>query len=357
MATTATQSYVDAQKVLEGYRTSGVSQAESDKFVQGAIDALEEDKGTFAENVAQVATWAVQIDEAFDRVTRGLTALTAEFSGTFPKLVEFRDEWKDYNSRWVSHLALSRDVASEHASVLNRFDKVFLDMVEQIRTNQDRLDVIAELGQFANEDHDRSTEMSQGFLNLKRDVEDFVVRFDAWIEKTGTELQERAKQLQGEINDLKTVIESLDGQIKEATKAVLASAAGAATMFGVIGLIVAGTTLAVLIAQRAEKQKTLASRQKELDEVNKQQKALAKVKSDFDGLKPDIALICAKLILFAEIWSSVRSQAVQFQETLKGGMGALTNMRFKQELRLARELCTPLKNGLEKYATALVNRP
>lgn len=58
-----------------------------------------------------------------------------------------------------------------------------------------------------NEDHDRSTEMSQGFLNLKRDVEDFVVRFDAWIEKTGTELQERAKQLQGEINDLKTVIE------------------------------------------------------------------------------------------------------------------------------------------------------
>lgn len=85
----------------------------------------------------------------------------------------------------------------------------------------------------------------------------------------------------------------------------------------------AGTTLAVLIAQRAgetngsnslhatdaspfsEKQKTLASRQKELDEVNKQQKALAKVKSDFDGLKPDIALICAKLILFAEIWSSV----------------------------------------------------
>ncbi|KAF6744295.1 hypothetical protein DFP72DRAFT_826182, partial [Ephemerocybe angulata] len=50
------------------------------------------------------------------------------------------------------------------------------------------------------------------------------------------------------------------------------------------------------------------------------------IKSDFDGLRPDIALICEKLVLFAEIWSSVRSQTVQFQETLEGGMDALTNI-------------------------------
>ncbi|KAF6748031.1 hypothetical protein DFP72DRAFT_1146861 [Ephemerocybe angulata] len=350
MATAATQSYFDAQKVLQSYQTQGVGQAESDQFVQGAIDQLQNDKGSFADNVNQVATWAIEVDEAFDRVKRGLYALVNDFGKDFPPLAGYYAEWTIYNQKWVDHLSLSRDVASEHAAVLKRFDQVFIEMVQSIKTNQDRLDVIAELGQFINEDHDRSSEMSQGFLNLKRDVEDFVGRFDAWIATTSAQLEERAKELQVEIDNLKQELQSLDKQIQEATAALLTSAAGAATMFGIIGLIVAGTTLAVLIAQRITKGNTLLSKKNELKDVNRKQVELAKIKSDFD------ALICDRLVLFAEIWSSVRNQSVQFQETLKGGMGALTNMRFKSELRLARGLCTPLAAGLEKYATSLVNR-
>lgn len=70
----------------------------------------------------------------------------------------------------------------------------------------------------------------------------------------------------------------------------------------------------------------MLSKKNELKDVNRKQVELAKIKSDFDGLKPDIALICDRLVLFAEIRSKVRNQSVQFQETLKGGMGALTNM-------------------------------
>ncbi|KAF6744317.1 hypothetical protein DFP72DRAFT_929721 [Ephemerocybe angulata] len=354
MATAATQSYIDVQKILQSYRTEGVKQEESDQFVQDAINELDKDQGDFANNVGEVATWAIQVDEAFNSVTRGLNALVNDFGGDFPPLAGYYGEWSNYNQRWVDHLALSRDVASEHMSVLKRFDKIFITMVESIQTDQDRLDVIAELGQFTNEDHDRSLEMSQGFLNLKRDVEDFTTRFDAWVETTSAELEERAKELQVEIENINKELQSLDKQIQDATAALLASAAGAATMIGVIGLVVAGTTVAVLIAQRIAKGKELSSKKKELEDVNRKQKELAKIKSDFDGLRPDIALICEKLVLFAEIWSSVRSQTVQFQETLKGGMDALTNIRFKAELRLARELCTPLTEGLEKYATSLV---
>jgi hypothetical protein len=65
----------------------------------------------------------------------------------------------------VKYLSDSRDVASTHITILRRafpivyarcatnifcigFDNIFLAMVESIKTDQDRLDVIAELQQF-----------------------------------------------------------------------------------------------------------------------------------------------------------------------------------------------------------------
>ncbi|KAJ2924795.1 hypothetical protein H1R20_g12278, partial [Candolleomyces eurysporus] len=199
--------------------------------------------------------------------------------------------------------------------------------------------------------------MSQGFMNLKRDVEDFVIRFDAYIETTSTELQQQAVELQQVIEQIKIAIQSLDEQIVDAAIALLATAAAAETIVGLIGLAVAGTVLLVLIGERVAKTIELSDRQGELAEVNKKQEGLAKIKTEFDGLRPDIYLICDKLVLFAEIWSSVRNQSVQFQKSLQGGIDATTNMRFKKELELARKLCTPLVDGLEKYATQLVNRP
>lgn len=357
MSTAATQSYIDAQKVLQGYKTQGVDQGESDKYVQGAIKALQDDPAQFSNNVAEVATWAVQVDEAFNNVTKGLTNLATEFTGQFPQLNGYLGEWKGYNTRWVNHLLLSRDVASEQISVLTRFDRVFLDMVQSIETDQDRLDVIAELGSFASEDHGaKSGQMSQGFLNIKRDVEDFVVRFDAWVATTSAQLQQRAKELQVEIDNLKKEIQNLDKEIKEATTALLQSAAGAANMAGIVGLVVSGTTVAILVAQRIVQTVELSNRKKELVQVNAKQVAIAKIKSDFDGLRPDIALICEKLVLFAQIWSSVQSQTLRFQDTLKGGMSAVNNVRFKNEITLARKLAVPLKDGLTLYATNLASR-
>ena len=44
--------------------------------------------------------------------------------------------------------------------------------------------------------------MSSGFLNLKRDVTDFVVRLDEWIQNTGATLADEAKQLKLDIDGL-----------------------------------------------------------------------------------------------------------------------------------------------------------
>jgi hypothetical protein len=48
--------------------------------------------------------------------------------------------------------------------------------------------------------------MAQGFLNLKNDIQGFVVRFDAYVAEKGAELEQQAKSLQAEIHVLTTQI-------------------------------------------------------------------------------------------------------------------------------------------------------
>jgi len=254
--------------------------------------------------------------------------------------------------RWDGYLRDSRVVASEHVTILRRFDQVYLEKVEQIQTNQDRLNVIAELQQFIDEDHSNSTRLSENFLALKRDIEHFVVVFDQWVIDQGVALDNQAKALQAQLVQLLREIESLDKQIRDASIALAVSGG----LLNIIGLIVAGSLLATYRRRRAEKAGELHRKQLELANANQRQVALAHLKTEFDIFKPDIALMCENLVSLAEIWSSVRSQCVQFQSHLKGGTGAETNMRFKLEVRLAREVCLPLMEGLRKYSAKLENR-
>ena len=56
----------------------------------------------------------------------------------------------------------------------------------------------------------------------------------------------------------------------------------------------------------SEKDSQLQAKKTSLADVNRRQTALANLQSDFDSVKPDITLICVRLVLFSEIWASVR---------------------------------------------------
>ncbi|KAF8751743.1 hypothetical protein RHS01_08613 [Rhizoctonia solani] len=277
MAVTAaapSQAHLDV--ALGKIKTEGVSQEESDQFVQGLINELDKDsdQGQLAKNVSEVAEWANDIRYNFSA------------SSHFPQRMG------GIQPTMATHLSLSRDVASQQAAILQRFDKVFLEIVKSIKTDQDREDAIVELESFANEDNSEPERMAEGFRTLKDDIEDFVVRFDAWVQTTSTELKQQAQELQKVIENLRVEIQELDIRIMEATAALLGSAAAIETFVGLVGVIVSGTILALALAQRVDKTITLSNKRKELAEVNRQQEALAHVKTAFDGLKPDIALIC-----------------------------------------------------------------
>ncbi|KAF8751746.1 hypothetical protein RHS01_08610 [Rhizoctonia solani] len=309
--------------LLSAWSKSGPSDEEVIAYATAAIEQLGDSQmqNQFAENVRQAGVWANEVDKAFDK-------------------------------RWITLLDDSRRVASQNVAILRRFDQVFLHMVEQVQTAQDREDCIIELQSFIDEDHEDSTKMYQGFLGLKRDIEDFVRRMDRFIEETGSKIAEDIKALTQQIKDLEDEITILDGKIKDAQTALVATG----VLLNIIGIIVSGSVLASYQADRRTKAADLADKQRKLEDANRKQQGLAHLKTEYDGLKPSITLICEKLLLFAEIWSSVRSQSVQFQTYLKGGMNAQTNLRFKAELRLARDTCGPLQEGLERYATELANR-
>ncbi|CCM02035.1 uncharacterized protein FIBRA_04111 [Fibroporia radiculosa] len=354
MATVATLSVVDAQKVIDTWAaTGGPTEQEKIKCANAALNELDDDDQVkkFQDNVKQVGVWANQLDTAFDHVTRGFENMVEKHGEDFPDISAYLHEWKGYKGNWVQYLSESRDVASKNITLLKRFDQVFLDMVENIQTNQDRLDATKELQQFIDEKHDDSVQLSQNFLNLKRDIEAFVGKFDQWIVDKGVELEAQAKKLKDKITKLQGEIEALDKKIVVATIALVGS-----PLLGILGMAVAGTVLAVYKRQRDDKARELGGKLNALADINRKQEALAHLKTEFDGFKPDIALICEKLVLFAEIWSSVRSQAIQFQEHIKGGMAALSNPRFKMEVRLARAVTKPLMEGLAKYASELENR-
>ncbi|CAE6422866.1 unnamed protein product [Rhizoctonia solani] len=331
---------------------SGPSDEEVIKYATAMIEQLEETESQeeFARNVEQVGAWVNEVFEKMFRVTLRFGFMYLAHGKDFPALEGFKDEWVNYTMQWRSLLAKSQDVASGNVVQLKRFDQVVLAMVEEIKADSDREAAIKELEAFSKEPNEDSTKLSQGFHELKRDINDSAKRFYAFIETTNTKCANEAVRLAGEIKILEGEIEELNGKIKKATIALAIS--GAFLFF--IGAIVAKSVLAKYQSQRNDKAAELARKQKELDDVNRKQQALSQLKTEFDSLQPDINLICEKLVLFAEIWATVQDQSTQFAQMLKSGMEATTNMRFKAELRLARKTCGPLQAGLERYVAALM---
>lgn len=329
-----------------------VSTEDKIAFAKGAIEILNSDANIreFEKNIEDVGTTAVTTDLAFDRVARGFKEMVDEHGSDFPEIAGYKQEWDSYQTRWVKYLWDSRDVASEMSAVLRRYDQVFLSLIDEIQSDSDRQDVIKELASFSDEKHDAAALMSANFRKLEVDVRGFGERFGAYLEQKRIELEQQAISLKADIDSLEEQIKSWNEKI---IGALLALGAGLAA--GLWTLIVTGTSLVYFVAQRIKCEIDLRAKKAELAEVNRRQKALAELKTQFDGLKPDIALICQNLGVFGDIWQSVSVQCSDFGKHLEKGMDALDDEEFRLQVTLARKICTPLRNGLAKYAVSLEN--
>ncbi|RXW15453.1 hypothetical protein EST38_g10409 [Candolleomyces aberdarensis] len=309
---------------------------EKKEFAKAAIEALNDPQNLaqFEKDIENIGNSAVQIDQAFDRVSRGFKGMVDNHGSDFPEVAGYKREWDGYKVRWVKYLWQSRDVASEMTAVLRRYDEVFLSMIDDIQTESDLRDCVKEFIAFSKEEHTTSKTMANNFRTLESDVRGFGERFSAYLAAKKVELEQQAASL-------------------KIVGALLALGAGLAA--GLWSLVVTGISLAYFIAERIRAELELRKKKGELEEVNRKQRELAELKSRYDGLKPDIALIAEKLVVFGNIWDSVSTQIKEFGAILETGLDSLNNEEFRLQVTLARKTCVPLRNGLAKYAVNLEN--
>ncbi|RXW11419.1 hypothetical protein EST38_g14436 [Candolleomyces aberdarensis] len=224
-------------------------------------------------------------------------------------------------------------------------------------TKPSTADCIKEFIAFSEEEHATSKTMASNFRALESDVRGFGERFSDYLAAKKVELDQQAAALKVQIDEIQKAIEgwNLKARFRCIVGALLALGAGLAA--GLWSLVVTGISLAYFIYERIKAEIDLREKKAELEEVNRKQRELAELKSRFDGLKPDIALIAEKLVVFGNIWDTVSTQIKEFGAILETGLDSLNNEEFRLQVTLARKTCIPLRNGLAKYAVNLENSP
>lgn len=249
-------------------------------------------------------------------------------------------EWRDFRMRYRDTMMNSSVTAESIRTILQEFEKVYLAQVESIQTEQDRLNAIAKMEYFISEldQWDKSQIVMRDLLQLKRDIDAFVAKFTTSME-------------QNVIAPFTSDIEAIDAEIIVAHNSI-----GILGGSGILRALELGAKVSNVIASlqyhRDKKAKALKEVRRAVTLLNELVAPLEKARPmDKSTELPltDINAMLEDLVVFGEIWSAVRSQTVQFNEILGHGLDAATNTGFKLQVKLAREVCTPLISGLIEY--------
>ncbi|CAE6482517.1 unnamed protein product [Rhizoctonia solani] len=338
-------------EILQRLKTEGLPEEVHNELVANALAMLSDSDqaAKFEESIKESARLAKDIDDVFDQQAQILLAVG--IIGFWPILILYF-EWIGLKEQWRECLRFSCEVALDTAEVLKRFDQVYLAQVETITSNEDRLKAIAAIEPFILEleRNDKSAEISRRFLNLMRDVAAFGERY--LISATAVVVVPLTSDIKALVLicafwDLLmlTAYFSLDESIKSVRGAFGGILGGRV----LVGLGVAGSASQVISSLQAYRQEKIEALRKVNQVTAGINSLVAEQPSSLLFEAPNIDLMLDNLLTFAEIWSSVRNQSVQFCEHLKGGLEAATSLRFKAEVKLAREVCTPLMEGLIEY--------
>ncbi|RXW19271.1 hypothetical protein EST38_g6584 [Candolleomyces aberdarensis] len=208
--------YDEVLQIIERWKTEGITDEERDAFLEVAVGATgRTDLPGFQQIISDIADSAKKIDAAFDQVDSSFTWITTlELIVQYPEIINYYAQWKGHKDNWRSCLRQSFNVADESIDVLQRFDQVYLSQVENIKTEQDRLNAIQALQQFIDEKHDHSDTMSRDFLNLKRDIQSFVEKFGQWVAGKGLIVDAITVALKSMMDSIQKEIEEIDAMIR-----------------------------------------------------------------------------------------------------------------------------------------------
>ncbi|KAJ2923912.1 hypothetical protein H1R20_g13183, partial [Candolleomyces eurysporus] len=286
MATVPPLSPEETQLIIQRWQKGGLTDEEKDEFLTTSSKLL-------ADKTA--------VEALVELILSGI------LFATWPVGNPLVQKWVSFKERWRASLYLSVGVADSTGDVLERFDQVYLAQVANIETEQDRVNAVNALRPFISEleKDERSATMSRQFLDLKRDIEAFVFEFNS-------------SALAPAVAPLLKDIETLDTQIK-GIRALL-PIGGA--LFNILASSNSSSpVLTSLVAQRQKKAEAVGDLRLAMNEMDK---LVAPAELILGNLipAPNINLMLEKLVVFAEIWSSV---SLTMLCKLNGGLEAATN--------------------------------
>ncbi|KAF5322990.1 hypothetical protein D9611_009283 [Ephemerocybe angulata] len=179
---------------VERFLRDGPTDEEKAAFVDAALTSLTQkslasESSTASDSLGDILSAVTAVRAVFDTINAKFNSSTyIIWASTNPNLFMFfkyTADWGVFGARWDQGLRASYDLAGKNVSVVDQFDSIYLAKVENIKTEQDRLDAIKALQQFLDNNPDHSDEMSRTFLDLKRDIAAFIDEFRAWVTAMG----------------------------------------------------------------------------------------------------------------------------------------------------------------------------
>ncbi|KAF9466856.1 hypothetical protein BDZ94DRAFT_85228 [Collybia nuda] len=254
---------------------------------------------------------------------------------------------------WKKNLLDSRDVASELSAKLRSWDTLCRKVIKVVKTEEQRKQALALLKGYKEIDSDRSRTMTEAFNGIREKLNPFSDNFASYLTNTGAKKGVDVDKYAQEVRDCTEGVRVAKEALDRANKALIGTAAGAWIWL----LPLLGSTAAVLVLGNKYKdaKKKLAEAQSKLRNANKDQDAVASLKTTADQLIPTIVETSSDLGIFSSIWAHVRNQAVEIETHLKAGRDAAGSPMFALELEHAEILTLPLADSLRDYASQILD--
>ncbi|RXW18667.1 hypothetical protein EST38_g7184 [Candolleomyces aberdarensis] len=126
----------------------------------------------YISKVNKFSSEGITIDDGVARRVGEAADFASKYSSYFLLVSELKDLLEQFNGRWTKALLDSRDAALSISAWLQRFDQVFLSTINEVASQQDTKDFVAELNPLLNEEYPTKKQNLGGVPGPKNSFEE-----------------------------------------------------------------------------------------------------------------------------------------------------------------------------------------
>ncbi|KAH8078427.1 hypothetical protein BXZ70DRAFT_663104 [Cristinia sonorae] len=313
------QEAMAALKQLEQDGMTPEVKADVYSTMAGKIDSSRADIVT---EVEQLAYRAVATDEAFESIRTQLAVVDQnEYKDQFGRPVpRMQPTWIGYQRRYSTLLWQSRDAASVTTAYLRDFTDVILPLI--LEPNSSHQDNVKDLQAFINR-RKPIVPFQDDFKRLQADVASFTESFSTFADAQGAEITAEIERLKESIRALNRDLQDADELVTQMAIAlgltIGATAAGVGISMAslgplaptaIIAILIAGvaaaigtlSTLIVAMVRKANIEREITEKQRQIDALTIELKLLGKVKNMLDRAAEEAGEMFWRLDSFTHIW-------------------------------------------------------